>query len=109
MGLPDNVEQLKSQADAGAKYIELQRVEVTRLATLAELGVEDGTLDPVVAGTITDADYDKLVQLKSYYEKKVAEKFPNGRSSLEDSTKVENAGGVNADTDTADLPEVGLL
>lgn len=97
---------LQERAAAGDGYIEQQRTEVTRLAKLAELGAEDGDLDPVVTGTIADANFDKLTGLKAYYEKKAGERFPNGRQSLEDSGAIENAGGLK--TETKALPLVSV-
>lgn len=84
-----------------------KRTEVTRLARLAELGAEEGELDEIVSQQIEDADADKLVKLEKYFQKKAAEKFPSGRSSQEDSTKIENAGGVSQTAQTAVSP-VGL-
>jgi len=95
-GLPDNVEELKAAAAAGAKLVEEKRAAVLADAKLAELSADDATakLDPVVEKTIAEADVDRLQELGAYYGKKVAAKFPNGRSSLEDSETVETAGGV---------------
>jgi hypothetical protein len=101
-----NIAKLTARAAAGDKYTELQRTEVTRLAKLAELGADDGELEAVVSQTIADADFDRLVQLQSYYQKKVAERFPEtARSSQEDSAAVEAAGGVKKPTT---VPKVGL-
>lgn len=107
-GLPDNIDDLKSQAAAGVTLVEQKRGEVTRLAKLAELGAEEGTLDEVVSQQIEAADADGLIKLEKYFGKKVEDRFPNkGRSSVEDSTAVDNAGGVSAEA--AELPEVGTL
>ena len=75
-----------------------KRIEVTRLATLAEVGAETGTLNEVVAGMIEKADADELVKLQTYYRGKVAAKFPDGKSSLENSEEIETAGGVKTET-----------
>lgn len=88
-------DQLEVRAKAGDVLVEEKRTEVTRLAKIAELGAEDGDLDPVVIDTIKDADVAKLQQLGSYYQKKAADKFPNkGRSSEEGSDEIDAAGGV---------------
>lgn len=108
-GLPDNVEDLKAQAAAGATLVTQKREEVTRLAKLAELGADEGTLDEVVSNQIENADADGLIKLETYFGKKVAEKFPkNGRSSLEDHKEIDNAGGVG-DSKTIKRPKAGLL
>ena len=99
---------LRAKAKAGEGYIEKQRTEVTRLAKLAELGAdEDGDLDDVVSQQIAAADFDTLVKLEGYYQKKVGEKFPDtARSSQEDGSAVDNAGG--GDTKPKTVPKVGL-
>lgn len=104
-----NMAELEAKAADGEKYVELQRAEVTRLAKLAELGADkDGELDAVIADDIKAASFDRLTKLTSFYQKKVADKFPaGGRSSEEESLSVDKAGG--ADENTADLPEAGLL
>jgi hypothetical protein len=105
---PDNLTELQAKAAAGDKYTELQRGEVTRLAKLAELGADSGDLPAVVDKQIKAADFDTLVELETFYEAKVAAKFPaGGRSSQEDSDSVDNAGGVA--TQEMTVPEVGLL
>jgi hypothetical protein len=105
---PDNLTELQAKAAAGDKYTELQRGEVTRLAKLAELGADDGDLPGVITKQIESADFDTLVELETFYEAKVAAKFPaGGRSSQEDSDSVDNAGGVA--TQEMTVPEVGLL
>lgn len=109
--VPANIEQLNADAEAGRKYVEQQRAEVTRLARIAELGPDDadGELDPVIADDIKDASFDRLTSLKAYYEKKVAAKFPKGgRSSLEGSEEIEHAGGVTAPAKPATTQKVGL-
>lgn len=94
-------DQLEERAKAGDALVEEKRTEVTRLAKLAELGAEEGELDAVVTDTIKEADVAKLQQLGSYYQKKAAEKFPNGRSSQEDSDTVDTAGGAKQQTKPA--------
>lgn len=102
-----NLAELQSQAKAGKAFIEMQRAEVTRLAKLAELGADEGDLDDVISQSIADADFNRLVKLNAYFEKKAVERFPNlARSSQEDSAAVEAAGGVKQQTMTA--PTVGL-
>lgn len=102
------IAELTKRAEAGDKFTEKLRAEVTRLAKLAELGAEEGDLDDVVSQSIIDADFDRLVKLEAYFQKKVGEKFPQtARSSQEDAAAVEAAGGV--DTKTTTVPKVGLL
>ena len=89
-------DELAKRAEAGDKLVEEKRTDVTRLAKLAELGADEGELDPAVADTIKEAGVEKLQQLGTYYQKKAADKFPkDGRSSQEDAAAVEAAGGVN--------------
>ena len=107
--VPDNLTELNAQAEAGKKFIEKQRDEVTRLAKLAECDEGETELPSVIAEDIKAASFDRLVDLESFYDKKVAAKFGNGRSSAEDSKKVEDAGGTSAEAKDADLPKVSLL
>ncbi len=105
---PTEVAELRTRAEAGDKFVTLQRGEVTRLAKLSELGADEGDLPAVVAKQIKDADFDTLVELQDYFGKKVAEKFPEtSRSSEEEAAAVENAGGVTHQKTT--VPKVGLL
>ncbi len=93
-----NITELQANAKAGKDFTEEKRAEVSRLAKLAELGADEGELSEVIADDIKDANYDRLAKLHTHYETKAAEKFPNiSRSSLEDSSEVEKAGGVDAD------------
>lgn len=91
-GLPDDVEDLRKDAAAGATLVAEKRTEVTRLAKLAELGAEEGDLDEVVVDQINDADADGLIKLEKYFTKRAADKLK--RSSAEDGAQVETAGGV---------------
>lgn len=101
-----NIAELTAKAAAGEKFIEQQRTEVARLAKVAELGGDDGELDEVVTATIAEASFDRLTQLKGYYEKKISDKFPaGGKSSLEESDAVDKAGGVK---DSKQLPQVSV-
>ncbi|MEQ1643680.1 MAG: hypothetical protein ABL959_09580, partial [Pyrinomonadaceae bacterium] len=104
--VPTNLAELTAQADAGKKYIELQRAEVTRLATLACLGAEEGELPKVFADDIEAASFERLVDLQDHYQGEVAKRFPNGRSSEEDSLAVDKASGVKAEA--AALPRVSI-
>lgn len=92
-----NIAELTTRAEAGDKYVELQRTEVTRLATIAELGAEDGELPAVISKQLASADLDTLVELQEYYGQKVAERFPNGRSSKEGSELIDAAAGDETD------------
>jgi hypothetical protein len=92
---PENIAELQAKAAVSDKFTQLQRDEVTRLAKLAELGADSGELPGVITKQIQSADFDTLVELETFYEAKVAAKFPaGGRSSLEDSDSVDNAGGA---------------
>ncbi len=90
---PADLEELKTQAAAGLKLVDEKRAEVLADAKVAELGAEDKDLDPVVAKTIEEADVTRLQELGAYYKKKIGEKFPQGRSSEEDSLEVDTAAG----------------
>ena len=106
--VPENLAELNARAAAGDTLVDEKRTEVTRLAKLAELGAEEGELPEVIADDIKAADVKRLQSLGEFYGKKVAEKFPkDGRSSLEDNEKIDNAGGVTSNE--AELPKVGLL
>lgn len=106
---PAKFAELEAKAKAGDVLVTKQRAEVKRLATLAELGSEDGELDEVVSMQIEEADADKLVKLESYYQKKVGDKFPaGGRSSMEDTTAVEGVAGASQHTSDK-LPKVGVV
>jgi hypothetical protein len=103
-----NIAELQKKAAAADGYIEKQRAEVTRLAKLAELGAEEGELDEVITQSITDADFDRLVKLESYFKKKAGERFPEtARSSQENTGAVEHAGGISTEEPT--VSEVGVL
>lgn len=101
-----NIAELQKKAGQVDTLLTAKRTEVARLAKLSELGAEDGELEEIVAQQIEEADADKLVKLESYFGKKAAEKFPASRSSVEDSQKIENAGGVSQTANT--VPAVGL-
>ncbi len=102
-----NLAELKKKAKQTDALMTAKREEVTRLATIAELGAEEGELDEVVTLSINDADADTLIKLEKYYGKKAAEKFPDlGRSSFEGKEEIEKAGGVNKTTKPKQLPKV---
>lgn len=102
--------QLKKDAAATATLLTDKRTEVTTLARLAELGSEEGELPKVISQQIDNADAATLVELKTYYEKKAADRFPNGRSSATGSKEVETAGGINkTQQQTGKVPVGGLL
>ncbi len=102
-----NLADLQTRAAAVETLMTKQRAEVTRLAKLAELGADEGELDEIVGQQIAEADAEKLVRLETYFQKKAAERFPVGRSSQENSTEIETAGGVSQ-TANATVPTVGL-
>lgn len=98
--VPDDVvatamQTLASKASQANTLVESMRSDVRRAATLAELGAEEGALPEIIGDDINQANAERLVKLKAYYEQKAAERFPkNGRSSAENSTPIEQAGGV---------------
>lgn len=96
---------LQARAATVDKFVGEKRAEVKRLATLAELGAEEGDLDEFVAQQIEEADYDRLAKMADYYGKRAVDRIPSGRTSLEDSDPIENAGGLKP---AADVPAVGL-
>lgn len=87
---------LQAKAEVSDGYLELQRTEVRRLAKLAELGAEEGELDEVIETQITEASFETLKKLQTYYEKKAADKLGANsiRSSEEEGDEAENAGGL---------------
>lgn len=90
------IAELSSKAKDGETLMTEKRNEVIRLAKLAELGAEEGSLPSVLTKTIEHASAEELVELETYYRGKVQEKFPDGgKSSLENSTDIEKAGNVN--------------
>lgn len=96
---PIKIAELSAQAKQGETLLNEKRKEVTRLATLSELGSEEGALNEVLAGTINKATAEELVNLEAYYRGKVGHKLGVGRSSLENSEEVETVGGVNKPAD----------
>ncbi|QQS33501.1 MAG: hypothetical protein IPM50_02650 [Acidobacteriota bacterium] len=107
--VPANLAELEARALAGDALVAEKRADVLRLAKLAEASGEDDELDPVVVDSINEADVERLQKLGAYYQKRVADKFPKGgRSSLENSDEIDNAGGV-ANPNGKALPEAGLL
>lgn len=102
------VADLTKRAEAGDALVEEKRTEVTRLATLAELGSEKGELPAVIADDIKGASVERLKQLGDHYGAKVGDKFK--RSSVEDSETVDSlAAGDKVQTNTADDPTGGLV
>lgn len=86
---------LSLKATQGEKLMTEKRAEVTRLAKLAELGAEEGTLNEVISKMIGKADVDELASLEKLYRDKIGDKFPaGGQSSLENSDEVETAAGT---------------
>lgn len=88
------VAELSLKAKQGEQLVAEKRHEVERLAKLAELGSEEGTLNDVISKMIGDATVEDLVSLESLYRGKVGAKFGAGRSSTENHKEVETAGGV---------------
>lgn len=103
--VPENLTELNAHAEAGRKFTELQRTKVMSQAKLAELGADEGELDEVIVSQINAADFDTLVKLESFYDKKVAQRFPKGRSSQE--PEVPGAGDEEQEKDN--IPEVSTL
>ena len=108
LGLPDTIgedvpdavllpalEKLGVQVQAGATLMENARLECKRVAKLAVLGSEEGTLPEVLEAIINEADATKLTNLTAMYTAQAASRFPNsGRSSVDDAEAVHQAGGV---------------
>lgn len=103
-----NLAELKAKAAVADGYVDDKRSEVRRLACVAELGADEGELDEVIEDQIKEASFERLQSLQKYFEKKAADRFPNGRSSMESSKEVENAGGV-ANTPKATVPVGGMF
>ena len=93
------VDRLASQATTGRALQEARRAECLRLATLAECGAAEGTLDPALAGIINGAEGQQLEGLITMYAKKAGAHFTatcpkcgetglQARSSVEDSAEV---------------------
>ena len=108
---PLAIAELSAKAKQGETLLAEKRKEVTRLATLAELGAEEGTLNEVLAETITNADASALVKLEGYYRGKVGNKLGVGRSSIENSEEIELAGDMNKtpDADKKQVKPTSLL
>lgn len=106
---PADLAALSLKASEGEKLLTEKRNEVIRLAKLAELGAEEGTLNEVLEKMINDADADALVSLETLYREKVSNKLPkNGQSSLENKGAIEAAGGVHKETKTKPVNVGGL-
>ncbi|HQU85919.1 MAG TPA: hypothetical protein PKY59_22525 [Pyrinomonadaceae bacterium] len=102
-----NIESLRKQAELADKLLDEKRSEVIRLAKVAELGSDEGELEKVLVDQINEADYERLEGLHKYYEKRAAEKLPNnGRSSLEGSEEVHEAGDIPKAKKNERLPKV---
>ena len=106
-GLPDDIEDLKRDAAAGKVLLEDKRTAVMAKAKLAELGADEGTLDETDVDQINNADAELLTKLEKKYDKRIAERFPNGRSSQEDTSLVDAAAGDTKKDEK--LPEVTVL
>ncbi len=88
------IAELSLKAKQGEQLVGEKRAEVTRLAKLAELGSEEGTLNDVISKMIGEATVEDLVSLENLYRGKVGAKFGAGRSSVENSKEIETAGGT---------------
>lgn len=103
----ESITELTKRAEAGDVLVEAKRTEVTRLAKLAELGAEEGTLDDVVVDQVNNADAEGLLRLEAYFGKKANDRFPaTGRSSQEVTDESTDASGQG---DAEDDPTGGLL
>jgi hypothetical protein len=108
--VPDEIvlsraETLAAEASVGAALTSSMRTECLRLAKLAELGNEEGTLPDALTGTINDASGARLDGLTQMYRERAEQRFPQtcqscgsqnvaGRSSVEDRTGQPNAGAT---------------
>jgi hypothetical protein len=97
------VEGLAARAEAGDKFVTSQRAECLRVAKLAKLGAEDGTLPAALANSINKAEGDDLAGLITMYTAEAEQRFPQtcqhcgskdikGRSSVEERSEVEKLG-----------------
>lgn len=107
--VPDEIvlqraEALAAQAASGAQLLADAQAECRRVATLAVVGSKEGQLPDAIASTINKAEGAELAGLTKFYTEQAAARFPQtcqscgkpttGRSSVEDSAAVEQAGGV---------------
>jgi hypothetical protein len=102
-----NLAELQKQAAQSETLLTAKRGEVKRLATIAELGADEGDLPEIVSQQIEGADAEMLVKLEDYYRKKAADKLPTGRTSQENSAEIETAGGIETASHST-VPNVGL-
>jgi hypothetical protein len=94
--------QLGARAQAGDALMETARAECRRVARLAILGSEEGTLPPAIDSLVNKADVTELAGLTADYNRQVALRFPNGgRSSVEETAVVHQAGGIEQPTQAA--------
>lgn len=103
-----NLSELQAKAAVADGYVDEKRAEVRRLACVAELGADDGELDEVIESQIKEANFERLQGLQKYFEKKVSERLPNGRSSIESSKEIEKAGGADV-ASNATVPVNGMF
>jgi hypothetical protein len=82
---------LSSKAQLADKLLESKRKEVIALATLVEVGREDGELSAIMKKVIENADADDLAELEADYRKKVPAKFAN--KSEENHKPIDDANG----------------
>lgn len=101
---PTEIADLSAKARVGESLLADKRKEVKRLATLAENGAEEGTLNSVLAKTIDNASDTELVELENYYRGKVGDKFKNSQSSLVNNDEIEMAAGTKPEVKTAVKP-----
>ena len=86
----EGVARLRAQAEMGRKYLRELRREVTRLAMLADDGVDGGAL----AKAAEHLEEPELLELKRVYEAQAARRFPpapqlrsRGTARTEDKTE----------------------
>jgi hypothetical protein len=103
-----NITELQEKAAVADGYVTEKRSEVTRLARIAELGADEGELDEVVKEQINGANFETLQKLGKYFEKKAADKLPNGQVSQTGKQEIETAGGVEK-TPKATVPVGGMF
>lgn len=95
--VPDDIvtaalQRLSDTAKQGQQVIDKARAECRRVATLALLGNEEGTLPPGIASLIDKANADELEEMTKQYAPQAEAKL--GRSSVEEPTEVHEAGGI---------------
>jgi hypothetical protein len=97
-----SLSRLATRAEAGDRFLSSQRTECLRVAKLAILGAEEGTLPPALSNSISKAEGEDLEGLITMYAEQAEKRFPltcqhcgkqqvKGRSSVEERADVDKA------------------